>query len=348
MSTLDSALRIKTPNETLEVIKAYLPQAKITRLANLTDLDDSKIPVYTSIRPLGKSLSTSQGKSFSHDAAKVSAYMEALELYFAEEVKAKLYDKRFEQNNHFISPNQLSSNIVYQDNKEHNWCQSKSFLTNQSYYVPFQFISIDSGHPDVVIQATDTTGIASGNNYDEALVHSLLECIERKSTALKSQQFKLDIEHIFYDKIALLHHVELKYYPNPYGIPVIGCLIQSKDQTANQMVFSGYGAHLNKEIALNRALTEAIQSKVTTIAGSRDDLFKHAYEKSNLRLNPEAYEMSFSEISEHKTDSITEALALLKDALYKAQQDALIHVYHSDKLTFLKSILVKQEVFDNA
>ena len=58
--------------------------------------------------------------------------------------------------------------------------------------------------------------------------------------------------------------------------------------------------------------------------------------------------MSFSEISEHKTKSITEALALLKDALCKSQQDALIHVYHSDKLTFLKSILVKQEVFDNA
>ncbi|WP_162896615.1 YcaO-like family protein [Cysteiniphilum halobium] len=348
MSTLDSALRIKTPIETLEVIKAYLPKAKITRLANLTDLDDSNIPVYTSIRPLGKSLSTSQGKSFSHDAAKVSAYMEALELYFAEEVKAELYDKPFQQSTHFISPNQLSSNIIYKDDKAHNWCQSKSFLTDQTFYLPFQFVSINSGHPDVVIQATDTTGIASGNSYDEALVHSLLECIERKSATLTSQQFKLDIKHVFYDKIASLHHVELKYYANPYGVPVISCLIQSKDKTANQMVFSGHGAHLNKEIALNRALTEAIQSKVTTIAGSRDDLFKHAYEKSNLKLNPEAYEINFSDIPEQQTNNIANALMLLKSALKKAKQDALIHVYHDEELTFLKSILVKQEVIDNA
>ena len=39
-------------------------------------------------------------------------------------------------------------------------------------------------------------------------------------------------------------------------------------------VFRGYGAHLDPEIALLRALTEAAQSRLVYIAGSRDDLCK--------------------------------------------------------------------------
>ncbi|MFY0541927.1 YcaO-like family protein [Nannocystis pusilla] len=40
----------------------------------------------------------------------------------------------------------------------------------------------------------------------------------------------------------------------------------------------GYGAHLDPAVALLRALTEAVQSRLTLIAGSRDDLSPKTYE----------------------------------------------------------------------
>jgi ribosomal protein S12 methylthiotransferase accessory factor len=42
-------------------------------------------------------------------------------------------------------------------------------------------------------------------------------------------------------------------------------------------VYGGYGAHLDPAVAMMRALTEAAQSRLTYIAGSRDDFFRHQH-----------------------------------------------------------------------
>ena len=61
-------------------------RAGITRIADITGLDDLGIPVATAIRPLGKSLATQQGKGLTFEAARVSALMESLETWTAEEL----------------------------------------------------------------------------------------------------------------------------------------------------------------------------------------------------------------------------------------------------------------------
>src|SRR3954464_7521247 len=61
-------------------------RAGITRIADLTGLDDLGIPVAAAIRPLGKSLATQQGKGLTFEAARVSALMESLETWTAEEL----------------------------------------------------------------------------------------------------------------------------------------------------------------------------------------------------------------------------------------------------------------------
>jgi len=42
-------------------------------------------------------------------------------------------------------------------------------------------------------------------------------------------------------------------------------------------IYRGYGAHLDPEVAMVRAITEAAQGRVIYIAGSRDDVFRHSY-----------------------------------------------------------------------
>src|SRR6266496_3142850 len=82
--------RIRNPEQTLA---EYLPKAKdmgITRLANVTGLDWVGIPVYNAIRPNSRSLSVSQGKGVTLEAAKVSALMESIEYWHAEHISLPL------------------------------------------------------------------------------------------------------------------------------------------------------------------------------------------------------------------------------------------------------------------
>ena len=76
--------RVATPRETLQRITPHLGAMGITRLADITGLDRIGIPTWCSIRPRGVLLQVSNGKGTSHDSAKVSALMEAIELWHAE------------------------------------------------------------------------------------------------------------------------------------------------------------------------------------------------------------------------------------------------------------------------
>ena len=58
-------------------------------------------------------------------------------------------------------------------------------------------------------------------------------------------------------------------------------------------ISGGLGSHLCKEVALLRAVTEAIQTRLTYIAGSRDDILKADYSIIEFR--------SFQEIARNQT-----------------------------------------------
>ena len=47
--------------------------------------------------------------------------------------------------------------------------------------------------------------------------------------------------------------------------------------------FTGFGCHLSREVAALRALTEAVQSRLTYITGSRDDIYRSDYAKLGSR-----------------------------------------------------------------
>ncbi|MEV3875046.1 YcaO-like family protein [Streptomyces sp. NPDC049906] len=82
---LPGTLRARTPEHTWQTIKGHLPGYGITRLADLTGLDCIGLPVWAAVRPASLTLSTSQGKGATHLLAKLSAAMEAIELWHAEQ-----------------------------------------------------------------------------------------------------------------------------------------------------------------------------------------------------------------------------------------------------------------------
>jgi YcaO-like protein with predicted kinase domain len=70
------------------------------------------------------------------------------------------------------------------------------------------------------------------------------------------------------------------------GVPVFTCTLIDDPNSVHWRAIpkiAGHGAHLQPHIAISRALHEAIQSRVTVIGGSRDDLFPRDYLDSSGR-----------------------------------------------------------------
>jgi ribosomal protein S12 methylthiotransferase accessory factor len=67
---------------------------------------------------------------------------------------------------------------------------------------------------------------------------------------------------------------------SPVGVPVVVCVLLDRHESSDTLrgAAMGFGCHLRRDIALVRALTEAAQSRLTLIAGSRDDLDRSDYE----------------------------------------------------------------------
>ena len=84
LSDLGGTVREIAAEETFARIKPALSNFGITRVANITGLDTIGIPVWTVVRPLGRSLSVSQGKGVTHELAVVSGIMESIEVFHAE------------------------------------------------------------------------------------------------------------------------------------------------------------------------------------------------------------------------------------------------------------------------
>ncbi len=76
---------------------------------------------------------------------------------------------------------------------------------------------------------------------------------------------------------------------NEIGVPTYRVIIHDREELArNPGGFSGSGTHLLLEVALSRALTEAIQARLTLISGSRDDIpptvYRHARRPSEWHM----------------------------------------------------------------
>jgi ribosomal protein S12 methylthiotransferase accessory factor len=69
--------------------------------------------------------------------------------------------------------------------------------------------------------------------------------------------------------------------------PIFSCTLAGPAEFGDDIrVFAGSSAHWSPETALFRALAEAMQSRLTWIAGSRDDILPADYAPSQLQIDP--------------------------------------------------------------
>ena len=286
--------RVCPPEQTLARITPLLARMGITRLADVTQLDEIGIPVYQAVRPNGRTLSVAQGKGLTPTLAKVSAAMEAVETWHAENLilpttrapiggmvgglSYPLADLQLEHK-HFLHP---ASEI--------GWVPATVLSDKRQTVVPRSYVELDLVATKVwmppLFEAT-SNGLASGNTLDEATLHGLYEVIERDAEERVDLEAERDDRAVDLATVddpgsswllarfrAAQVDVEVFDITGGTGIACFACHIWS---SALPIQFEGYGCHLDRGVALSRALTEAAQSRLTVIAGSRDDVTGEIY-----------------------------------------------------------------------
>jgi ribosomal protein S12 methylthiotransferase accessory factor len=88
------------------------------------------------------------------------------------------------------------------------------------------------------------------------------------------------------------------------------------------------GCHPSRAIALQRALTEAAQTRLTLIAGSRDDLVADAYTvvAANAGGGAPGARRRFRDVPDHDTDTLDEDVDWELQRLHAAGFDRVIAV----------------------
>jgi YcaO-like protein with predicted kinase domain len=296
--------RIMPPEDTLERVRWLLPMMGITRIANVTGLDRIGIPVVVVCRPNSRSLAVSQGKGTTLAAARASGVMESIEAYHAERITlplklASLEELRYTHRVVDVEALPRSSHSQFHPYLPLVWIEGFDLLGRESMWVPFEMVhtnyTIAARVGAGAFQAT-SNGLASGNDFDEAVSHALCEDVERDATTLwhltdreAQAEHRVDLETVddpecrrlldLYEEAKI--DVGVWETTSDVGVACFLCMIADERDTAFHRLYptAGMGCHPSRSVALSRALTEAAQSRLTAIAGSRDDVTRTEYER---------------------------------------------------------------------
>jgi ribosomal protein S12 methylthiotransferase accessory factor YcaO len=257
--------RVRAPEATLADLLPHLPHYGITRLADLTGLDRVGVPVWAAIRPRTRSLSLAQGKGIDPTLARVSAIVEAIELWSAERVPPDDADR-------------TGNPLV----------QAHDLAGGGPAMLPWALVSLDARVATRPRARSTSNGLAGGNCRDEAILHGLCELLERDALAraVPTAQFAGGLPRIdpasLQDPIArqlafglaeagVLHAVW--QLPAAIDLPVFLCHVMDAEDVGDdgRGWAHGSGCHPDPVVAWLRAVTEALQARLTHIAGARDD-----------------------------------------------------------------------------
>ncbi len=342
--------RVQAPEGTFRLIKPYLDRAGVTRIADVTGLDNVGVPTTLALRPNALTIACSSGKGLTKDQAYVSGAMEAFELHAAE--TAVLPSIR-------MSYNDLSSRYqltpiadlpltrwgLFSPDWPFHWFLGWDLITQSEVPVPLAIVGMSRNSAlmaSVGAFHVTSNGLGAGNSFLEAVAAGLYEVIERDAIACTFNA-ALRRGHM----IPVVPEAALRCYPlvasvldkcDQAGVKVVvyDCIVDTTVPAYMAFVYDyenqgvgvvrGSGAHLDPEVAILRAVTEGLQARLNFIAGSRDDIFRSAFvrfradwgqsveaiEREQL-TSPQATPVS-SLASSTFEDDITYLLTCVKDA----------------------------------
>jgi ribosomal protein S12 methylthiotransferase accessory factor len=332
--------RVIAPEQTLARIVPLMSAMGITRVATITGLDVIGIPVVAVTRPNSRSIAVAQGKGLDLVAAKVSGLMESIENYHAEHIRAPLrlatWGELRREGCLDIERLPRVAGSSLQPGSRMLWLEAHEIFSGERLWVPFEVVHTDYTLPLPTCSGAlmlNDSGVASGNDPLEATSHAICELVERDALTLfrfegAPAQASRRLELNSVDDSACVHVLErfaradvavaVWDITSDVGIPAFFCTILDRDHNQLRALgpSSGSGCHPSREIALLRALTEAAQTRLTIISGSRDDISLATYQRgqdravlaetANLLAATSAGGCRFTDIPSHSAETLHE------------------------------------------
>jgi YcaO-like protein with predicted kinase domain len=284
-----------------------MPAMGITRVANVTGLDYLGIPVVTVCRPNSRSVAVSQGKGLNLAAAMASGIMESVESFHAE---------------HIVAPLRFASYLELDDAAEATidlakllrateqplsleqrlfWIEGNNLIDGRTVWVPLEAVHTNYTLPALPGSGcffASSNGLASGNHYFEAVCHAISETVERDCLAIwrdldqeTRDSRKIDLSTVSDEDccsiiarcISVGMAIAVWEITSDIGVPAFCCWLADGKDTEFVVPGIGSGCHPCPAIAMLRALTEAVQMRLTLVSGSRDDLTWEDYKMARSK-----------------------------------------------------------------
>lgn len=234
----------------------------VTRVARLTELDRCGVEVATAFRPQGHVLQVTQGKGLDFAQAVSSALGEAAELSAAESIRGELL----------------------QFHEGRAWAEAEVLGSGESELVPADAVwcaPFGSMWLGPVSSDWSTNGLAAHHSREAALDHAVLELIERdavaralpngwsaRAAAKRGVQFESALRSQLEARGFEVYAFDLSVDAR---VPVAGVLLFDLESRQVPLT-AGYAARRTPAAAIEAALLEAAQSRLTEIHGAREDV----------------------------------------------------------------------------
>jgi ribosomal protein S12 methylthiotransferase accessory factor len=280
------------------LLKSTIDQLPITRIADITPLDVLGTPVFATVTPLARDLTTHLGKGVDKEAARISAVMEAVERVCAEE---------FEGESRYATYLELTSSGVcvadplsfdlppltsYRPQSRFEWVEGWDLVSALPIWVLADLAR--SPAKEAILDQVDTNGLAAGFTRGRAVRSAILELVERDAVSQHHffQQYghegdggpvrrRIDLDSLPPIPKTLVERAEkanlkliLDDLTTDLGIPVISSTLLDPlfcgAAGPMPLAVEGWGADLLAEAAVTHAILESFQSRLGVIHGARD------------------------------------------------------------------------------
>ena len=247
---------------------------------------------------MSRALSVHQGKGATPAEAQLGALLEGVESHAAETYPAQGLCCPFEQLPEKQRAPALADFAAHRDrppllDEAVEWIEAEDWFSGRPLHLPFELVSLDFTRNIPSLFDRASNGIATGATRDDAIAAALQELIERDAvtewkesdllevmeSTLNPRTISFDWFHLWRERVEAAGAMMLCYHvPSVTGSPVFACEINDlrKDGRAYRAI-QGRGCHPNPEIALFKAVAEAIQGRAAYISGARDDLLPGDY-----------------------------------------------------------------------
>ncbi len=255
--------------------RSLLDELRISRLARVTEMDRAGVEVAAAVRPAGHVLQVTQGKGTTFEQAAWSAVGEAAELHAAEQPKSSML--------RFCEAAELDGAVLDDDGLRRAWVQGRRLSDGAAVWLAAERVFCAASGTTWLGPSTtswSSNGFGAHSQPARAVEHAVLEIWERHALTLALPEGWTDeaLSRFLVDwRSPLVRSLEGRAFQvaccslQESPLPLAGVLVFDLEDPSVPLT-AGYACRRTMPEAMEAALLEAAQSRLTEIHGARDDV----------------------------------------------------------------------------